>query len=58
LDKFDIRPEAALELEKIVAVLKANPKMKIAIKSHTDSRNSKEYNLILSENEQKQPQTG
>jgi outer membrane protein OmpA-like peptidoglycan-associated protein len=49
LDKFDIRPEAAFELEKIVAVLKANPTMKVAIKSHTDSRQSFEYNLILSD---------
>ncbi len=49
LDKFEIRPEAAFELEKIVAVLKANPTMKVAIKSHTDSRQSFEYNLILSD---------
>ena len=48
-DKSDIRPDAAVELAKIVEVMRENPKMKIDIRSHTDSRASDEYNLRLSE---------
>ena len=49
LDKSDIRPDAAVELAKIVEVMRENPKMKIDIRSHTDSRSSDEYNLRLSD---------
>lgn len=48
LDKWDIRPDAALELDKLVAILKDNPEIKIELSSHTDSRASAEYNLELS----------
>lgn len=49
LDKSKIRKDAKIELEKIVEVLKLNPKIKIEIGSHTDSRQSKLYNQGLSE---------
>lgn len=49
LDKHNIRPDAALELAKVVEVLKDCPRMKIDIRSHTDSRASDAYNLKLSE---------
>ncbi len=49
LDKSNIRPDAAFELEKIVDVMKQNPTMKIDVRSHTDSRASKKYNELLSE---------
>ncbi|MGG7036039.1 MAG: OmpA family protein, partial [Flavobacterium sp.] len=49
LDKYDIRSEAAIELEKILDVLEKFPKMKIDIRSHTDSRASHQYNQILSD---------
>lgn len=48
-DKWDIRPDAAFELEGIVDVLRNNPKMIIKIESHTDARGKDEYNLILSD---------
>lgn len=48
-DKDNIRPDAALELAKVVEVLKDYPRMKIDVRSHTDSRGSDEYNLKLSE---------
>lgn len=48
-DKDNIRPDAALELAKVVEVLKDYPRMKIDIRSHTDSRGSDEYNLKLSQ---------
>ena len=49
LNKSDIRPDAAVELAKIVEVMKEYPKMKIDIRSHTDSRGSDKFNLILSD---------
>jgi outer membrane protein OmpA-like peptidoglycan-associated protein len=49
LDKSNIRPDARVELEKIVEVLTQNPSIKIEIGSHTDSRQSKAYNQGLSQ---------
>ncbi|WP_431242264.1 OmpA family protein [Flavobacterium sp. P21] len=49
LDKSNIRPEAALDLEKILAVLNDYPAMKLDIRSHTDSRASHKYNEGLSD---------
>jgi outer membrane protein OmpA-like peptidoglycan-associated protein len=49
LDKWNIRPDAALELEKILDVLKQYPTMKIDVRSHTDSRASFKYNEKLSD---------
>ena len=49
LDKSNIREDAAIELEKILDVMVENPRIKINIKSHTDSRASFEYNDQLSE---------
>jgi outer membrane protein OmpA-like peptidoglycan-associated protein/tetratricopeptide (TPR) repeat protein len=48
LDKSNIRPEAAIDLEKILIVLNENPTMKLDIRSHTDSRASSKYNEALS----------
>ena len=53
LDKYNIRTEAALDLEKILDVLTQNPTMKLDIRSHTDSRASFEYNEVLSDNRAK-----
>jgi outer membrane protein OmpA-like peptidoglycan-associated protein len=41
--------EAAIDLEKILDVLNQYPKMKLDIRSHTDSRGSFKYNESLSE---------
>ena len=49
LGKYNIRPDAAAELVKIVEAMKDHPTMKIAIRSHTDSRGSDKFNLILSD---------
>lgn len=48
LNKSVIRPDAALELEKILDVMTTNPTMTIDVRSHTDSRQTAEYNLSLS----------
>lgn len=49
LDKSFIRPDAAMELSKIVAVMKANPTIKVDVRSHTDSRQTHKYNEALSD---------
>jgi len=49
LDKSDIRKDAKVELEKIVEVLKTYPKINIEIGSHTDARQHRKYNKILSQ---------
>ncbi|MGB5189519.1 OmpA family protein [Robiginitalea sp.] len=48
-DKDTVREDAALELDKLVAVMQEYPSMVIKIASHTDSRGPKEYNLNLSD---------
>lgn len=49
LDKYNIRLEAALDLEKILDVLNQNPTMKLDIRSHTDCRQTAKYNEVLSD---------
>jgi outer membrane protein OmpA-like peptidoglycan-associated protein/tetratricopeptide (TPR) repeat protein len=49
LDKFNITIAAAMDLEKILQVLNENPTMKIDIRSYTDSRQTHQYNQLLSE---------
>jgi outer membrane protein OmpA-like peptidoglycan-associated protein len=48
-DKYAIRDDAKVELEKIVTVLKKYPKLHIDLKAHTDSKGPDVYNLELSE---------
>lgn len=48
-DKWNIRPDAAIELDKLVNILKENPEIIIELGSHTDSRGSKQYNETLSQ---------
>lgn len=47
-DKWNIRPDAALELNNVVNIMKKYPDMAIEIGAHTDARGSDEYNLKLS----------
>ena len=49
LDKADIREDAALELDKLVVILRDNPNISIELSSHTDDRASVEYNQDLSQ---------
>ena len=49
LDKSFVREDAALELEKILDVMKQYPSMKIDVRSHTDSRQTAKYNESLSD---------
>ena len=47
--KFDIRPDAAEALDKIVAIMNEYPTMVIELDSHTDCRGTKNANKKLSE---------
>ncbi|CCH56423.1 OmpA/MotB domain protein [Fibrisoma limi BUZ 3] len=53
LDKYNIRPDAAEELDKLVTILKDNPTLKIELSSHTDVRAPDAYNMRLSQNRAK-----
>jgi outer membrane protein OmpA-like peptidoglycan-associated protein len=48
-DKWDIRSEAAVTLDKVATFLKDNPSIKVELGSHTDARGRDEYNLTLSD---------
>ena len=48
-DRFNIRPDAAIELVKVLAVMETNPSLVIEVRSHTDSRGNDSYNLSLSD---------
>lgn len=48
-NKSNITEEGAAELDKLVTVMNANPKLVILAKSHTDNRGNDVYNLNLSD---------
>lgn len=49
LNKDYIRPDAAMELNKIVTLLSQQPSIEIRIESHTDARADDNYNMELSQ---------
>jgi len=48
-DKFNIRPDAQVELDKIVKIMNEYPNMVIELGSHTDCRGKASYNMELSD---------
>lgn len=48
LSKWNIRPDAALVLDKIVAIMNEYPTLEIELGSHTDCRSSYKFNMDLS----------
>lgn len=53
LNKYNIRADAAIELNKIVKLLNDNPDIIIELSSHTDARGSDASNMTLSDNRAK-----
>ena len=49
LNQWDIRPDAAEQLDKVVRLMKDNPEINVELGSHTDSRGGDDFNLKLSE---------
>jgi peptidoglycan-associated lipoprotein len=47
--KWDLRPESMVSLDKLVETLLDNPNVTIELMSHTDSRDTEEYNQDLSQ---------
>ena len=48
-DKSNIRPDAQVELQKVIDYLKKYPTVNIDVQSHTDSRATDQYNIALSQ---------
>jgi outer membrane protein OmpA-like peptidoglycan-associated protein len=48
-DKFDLKKESMIELDRLVAFLNKNPKVNFEISGHTDNVGTKAYNQTLSE---------
>ncbi len=48
-DKWDLRPEAKVEIKTIIPMLNENPNVQISVDGHTDVRGSAKYNQTLSE---------
>jgi len=49
-DKWDLRPESFVELDRVVKLLNDNPAIEIEMSAHTDSKGSDDYNYKLSDN--------
>jgi outer membrane protein OmpA-like peptidoglycan-associated protein len=49
LDKADLRTESMEALDSLYNIMKSNPQIIVEFGSHTDSRNSNEYNIDLSQ---------
>lgn len=49
LNKYNIRPDAEIEIQKVIAAMDKYPSLKIKVNSHTDSRGVDAYNLWLSQ---------
>ncbi|WP_339684982.1 OmpA family protein [uncultured Nonlabens sp.] len=49
LDNSDIRPDAALELDRLVGLMKKYPTLEILAETYADIRGSDDYNLALTE---------
>jgi len=49
-DKWNLRPESFVELDRVVKLLKENPTIEIEMSAHTDSKGADEYNMTLSDN--------
>ncbi|MDP4185274.1 MAG: OmpA family protein [Bacteroidota bacterium] len=48
-NKWNIRPDAASELNKTIAFLKEYPQIRVELGSHTDCRGTSPYNMVLSQ---------
>jgi outer membrane protein OmpA-like peptidoglycan-associated protein/tetratricopeptide (TPR) repeat protein len=49
LNKYNIRPDAEVEIQKVIAAMEKYPSLKLKVNSHTDSRGKDAYNLWLSQ---------
>ncbi|HRI25057.1 MAG TPA: OmpA family protein [Ferruginibacter sp.] len=52
-DKYSLRPESFVELDRVVGFLNEYPNIEIEMSAHTDSKGSDDYNMTLSDNRAK-----
>lgn len=48
-DKYKVRPDAEIEIQKVIAAMEKYPSLKLKVTSHTDSQGDDSYNLWLSQ---------
>ncbi|HLT51215.1 MAG TPA: OmpA family protein [Arenibacter sp.] len=48
-DKYQVRPDAEIEIQKVIAAMEKYPSLRIKVTSHTDSQGNDAYNLWLSQ---------
>jgi outer membrane protein OmpA-like peptidoglycan-associated protein len=48
VNRWNIRPDAAVELDRLATIMQQNPSLQIELTSHTDCRASSRYNMVLS----------
>ncbi|HEX5652838.1 MAG TPA: OmpA family protein, partial [Chitinophagaceae bacterium] len=53
VNKYELKPESQVELDKLVQLLAENPSLKIEISGHTDNAGKPADNLVLSNNRSK-----
>jgi len=53
INKYELKPESQVELDKVVQLLQDNPTVKVQLEGHTDNVGSAADNLKLSENRAK-----
>ncbi len=53
MNKFDLKAESQVELDKVIQLLTENPSVKIEISGHTDNAGKPAANLTLSNNRAK-----
>lgn len=49
-DKYSLKKESYQELNRLIAFLKENPRVRIELSGHTDIKGKHDYNITLSEN--------
>jgi outer membrane protein OmpA-like peptidoglycan-associated protein len=52
-DRFELKPESFIELDRLVSLLKKNPDLRIEVSGHTDNVGSDQHNMELSQNRAK-----
>ncbi|MCK0192861.1 OmpA family protein [Arenibacter sp. F20364] len=48
-DRYNVRPDAEIEIQKVIAAMEKYPSLKLKVTSHTDSQGVDAYNLWLSQ---------
>jgi len=54
VDRFNLKPESKVELDKLLQFMTSNPKIRIEISGHTDNTGDKQKNIDLSQNRAKE----